>query len=78
LTSKAGLHHLGDKTITLGDNSSQNLLADRVEHFLLIVSAQQLMDFGQLLGNRLLEDTKRNADSLQVLSTSGHVNINWV
>jgi hypothetical protein len=39
---------------TLGNNGSKDLLADRVEHLLLIILAEQLMDVGKLLGDGLL------------------------
>ena len=33
------------------------------------------MNFRKFLYDRLLEDTERNADSLQIFGTCGHVNI---
>jgi len=50
-------------------------LSNRIEHLLLIILSEELVNFRKLLYDRLLEDTKRNADSLQIFGTCGHVNI---
>ena len=62
--------------ITLSDNGPKHLLADGVKDFFFIVSAEQLMDSGQMLSDRLLQNSQRNSHSLQIFSTSDHVNIN--
>ena len=50
-------------------------MTDRVEYFFLIVLAEQLMDVWELIGDWLLKDSKGNADSLEILGTSDHMNI---
>lgn len=43
--------------LTLSNDCSQNLLTDWVEDFLFVVSAQKLMDCGEMFGKRLLQDS---------------------
>jgi hypothetical protein len=60
----------------LSDDSPENFLANGVEYLLLIVLSQELMDVREFISDRLLEDTKGDAYSLQILSTSSDMDIN--
>lgn len=60
----------------MGDYSSHDFLANRVEDFAFVVSTQDLMDGGQILDDGLLQDPQADTDRLQVLGTSRHRDIN--
>ena len=59
------------RRVELRDNTLQYLISDGRQHTLVVVLAEVLVDFGEVLHVRSSEHTKRNRDHLQVLGTSG-------
>ena len=58
-------------SIKLGNNRLQHLVSDRGQYTLIIIHAESLVDLGQVLDFRAVEDTEGQGDHLHILGSSG-------